>query len=257
MGDRRFWLSYSCNSFLHLLFEGHFLMDIGTVMSQLEALGTDQNVKIYTRHGAGDNVFGVSFTSLKKLKSKIGVDHELAVKLWDSGNSDARSLAMMLADPALVSPTLATQWMKDVNYYLHGGEVAEVVARSACGLAKMRQWRKQKSEYARATGYSIFCCLLKNDADSVEEVECQRILKDIETEIHRSPNRARHAMVMAVIAMGVYKTELTDDALEVGERIGHVHVDHGETSCTTPKIGPYITEALKRNDGQKPRIRSC
>lgn len=231
-------------------------MDIGTVMSQLEALGTEQNVKVYTRHGAGDNVFGVSFANLKKLKRRLGTNHDLAVQLWNSGNSDARSLAMMIADPVRVTPTLATQWMKDVNYGLHGGEVAEVVAQSACGLAKMRQWRRQKSEYARATGYSIFSCLIKNDPDSVDEAECRRIMKEIETEIHRSPNRAKHVMVMAIIAIGVYKADLTSDAMEVGERIGDVHVDHGETSCTTPRIAPYIKKTLQRNAGKKPRIRN-
>jgi 3-methyladenine DNA glycosylase AlkD len=238
-------------------FQRALLMDLDTVMSQLQALGTEQNVKIYQRHGAGENVFGVSFANLKKLKAKIKVDHDLAVQLWNTGNSDARSLAMMIADASKVTPTIATQWMKDVDYALHGSEVAEVVPRSACGVAKMRQWRTQKSEYAKATGYSILSCLLKADADSVDETECRKIVKDIEAEIHRSPNRARYSMLMAIIAIGIYKTELTDEVLEAAERIGDVQVDHGETNCTTPKIGPYINKALKRTSGKKPRIRTC
>ena len=233
-------------------------MDLDAVMSQLKSLGTEQNVKTYTRHGAGENVFGVSFANLKKLKKKIGVDHDLALELWDSGNSDARSLSMMIADPDEVTPTVATQWMKDVSYYLHSGEVAGVVAKSPSGQAKMRQWRKQKSEYARTTGYSILAHMLKDDPDSVDEMECRRILKDIEMEIHRSPNRARHAMVMAVISIGIYKDELRDEAIEAAERIGDVQVDHGETSCTTPKIVPYINRAVKRaSGGKRARVRSC
>ncbi|MCA9050164.1 MAG: DNA alkylation repair protein [Planctomycetaceae bacterium] len=222
-------------------------MDLDSVMSRLKSLGTAQNVKVYKRHGAGENVFGVSCAELKKLAKKIGQDHDLATELWETGNSDARSLAMMVADPDEVTPTLATQWMKDVDYYLHGNEVAAVVAQSDCGLSKMRQWRKQKSEYARATGYAILACMLKDDPDSVDEVECERILKDIELEIHRSPNRARHSMVMAVIAIGIYKEDLRDAAIECGDRIGDVDVDHGETDCKTPKIGPYIARAVKRS----------
>lgn len=233
-------------------------MDLETVMSQLESLGTEQNVKIYKRHGAGDNVFGVSFANLKKLKNKIGINHNLALQLWETGNSDARSLAMMVADPDEVTPSVATQWMKDVSYDLHSGEVAGVVAKSPCGLAKMRQWRKQKSEYARTTGYSILAHMLKDDPDSMDEMECERILKDIEMEIHRSPNRARHSMVMAVIAIGIYKDEIREEAIEAGERIGDVSVNHGDTNCTTPKIVPYINKAVKRASGQKrARMRSC
>ena len=223
-------------------------MDLEAVMTQLKSLGTAQNVKTYQRHGAGNNVFGVSFSDLKKLSRKIGTNHELAMQLWETGNSDARSLSMLLADPDDVTPTLATQWMKDVNYYLHGNEVASVVARSSSGLSKMRQWRKQKSEYARATGYAILCSMLKDDPDAVENDECRRIMKDVELEIHRSPNRARHAMVMAVIAIGVFKRELSEEAIETGQRIGDVDVDHGETDCSTPKIAAYINRALSRSE---------
>jgi len=228
-------------------------MDFDSVMAELKAKGTEQNVKVYKRHGAGENVFGVSAADLKKLKKKIKTDHDLAVELWESGNSDARSLATMIADPDEMSPTLATQWMKDVDYYLHGAEVASVVALSEAGLSKMRQWRKQKSEYARATGYSILSDMLKDDPDSIEENECLRILKEIETEIHRSPNRAKHAMVLAVIAIGVYKDEIRDEALEAGERIGEVEVDHGETNCETPEIVSYIRKTVAKG----PRVRSC
>ena len=221
-------------------------MDLDSVMTELKSKGTAQNTKVYKLQGAGDDVFGVSSAELQKLKKKIRVDHGLAVQLWETGNSDARSLATMIADPEEVTPTLATQWMKDVDYYLHGNEVAEVVAQSEAGLSKMRQWRKQKSEYARATGYAILTCMLEEDPDSVEELECSRVLKDVVAEIHRSPNRAKHAMVMAVIATGIYKDDLTDEALEAGEAIGEVEVDHGETNCTTPKIVPYINRALRK-----------
>lgn len=223
-------------------------MDLDTVMAELKARGTSQNVKVYQRHGAGADVFGVSFAELKKLKRRIRIDHTLAEQLWETGNSDARTLATMIADPDEVTPTLATQWMKDVSYYLHGTEVADVVARSAVGLSKMRQWRKQKSEFARATGYSILASMLKDDPESLEDHECARILRDIVSEIHRSPNRARHAMVMAVIAIGTYKQELADEALQAAEEIGDVDVDHGETDCRTPKIGPAIRKALRKKD---------
>ena len=227
------------------------------MMAVLESAGTVANVEIYKQQGAGENVFGVSSVDLKKLKKKLGVDQELAMELWDTGNSDARSLAMMIADPGEVSPTVATQWMKDVDYAQHGGEVAGVVALSPAGLSKMRQWRKQKSEFARATGYSMLACMLEDDAESVEDLECLRILKDVEMEIHRSPNRARHSMVMAVIAIGVCKPELSEEAIETGERIGDVQVDHGETSTKTPKIAPYINKTLKRTSGRKAGVRSC
>ncbi len=226
-------------------------MGLDSVMAKLESLGTAQNVKTYKRHGSGDAVFGVSFAHLNKLRKQIGDNHGLALQLWDTGNTDARSLATMVADPDELTPSQATQWMKDVTYPPHENEVAGVVAQTAFGLSKMRQWRKQKSEYARTTGYAILASLLKDDPDSLEEIECERILKEIEAEIHRSPNRAKYAMVMAVIAIGVHKSELRDEAIEAGERIGAVEVDHGDTACKTPEI----VSSIKRQRKNKSKAR--
>lgn len=230
-------------------------MDLDSVMSSLQKLGTAKNIDAYKRQGSGNDVFGVSDANLRKLQKKIGSGHSLALELWNTGNTDARSLATMLADPDELTPSDATQWMKEVTYPPHEKEVAGVVAKTSFGLAKMRQWRKQKSEYARTTGYAILTCMLHDDPDSVEEIECERVLKDVEAEVHRSPNRARHAMVMAVISIGICKPELRNEALEAGQRIGDVHVDHGDTSGTTPKIAPYIKRAVKRSSGRRASAR--
>lgn len=38
------------------------------VLAELGALGTAQNRKVYKRHGAGENLFGVSFADLDKVR---------------------------------------------------------------------------------------------------------------------------------------------------------------------------------------------
>ena len=43
-------------------------MTFDEVMSQLAAMGTEQNRRVYARRGAGDNQFGVSFANLNLLK---------------------------------------------------------------------------------------------------------------------------------------------------------------------------------------------
>ena len=67
------------------------------------------------------------------------MDHDLAVELWDSGNADARTLATMVADPDELTPTQATQWMKDVTFAPHEEGVAAVVAASSFGAVPFGQ----------------------------------------------------------------------------------------------------------------------
>lgn len=186
---------------------------------------------------------GPGQAELRHLSRRIGVDHSLALQLWQTQQLNAQILATLIADPAEMRPGDATEWMKSIRSLAHQAAVAKVLARTPFGIAKMRQWRKQKSESARATGYRILVSLLGDDADSVDDPECERILRDIVAEIHRSPNGARYAMVLAVIAIGIHKPDLREAALQAGELIGRVRVIHDELAETTPQICAEIQRA--------------
>ena len=81
--------------------------EISAVMADLEAAGTAQNRKVYARHGAAEPMFGVSYAELGRIAKRIKTDHALARQLWDSGNHDARVLALRVADPAALDKALA------------------------------------------------------------------------------------------------------------------------------------------------------
>ena len=59
------------------------------VLKQLKSLGTEQNRKIYARHGVKNELFGVSFANLGKLKKEIKrIVHPDGLVLsfgWNSG----------------------------------------------------------------------------------------------------------------------------------------------------------------------------
>jgi len=225
-------------------------VDYKETMSQLKAMGTAQNVKVYKRHGATGDLYGVSFANLGLLKKKIKVDHVLAEQLWKSGNHDARTLGLMIADPDRLTPTAADAWVKEVDNYVVGDQLAGLIAKSPAAESRLKKWTKSKTEYVRATGYGLLSVMLRDEIEISDEV-CEDYLKTIEKEIHTSPNRARHSMNMALAAIGIYKPALRDKALEAAGRIGRVEVDHGETSCKTPDAADYIKKAAARAKAKK------
>jgi hypothetical protein len=92
----------------------------------------------------------------------------------------------------------------------------------------------------------VLACARRDGRDDISDADCRAILKTIEKEIHDSPNRARHAMNSALIAIGIYRPALTQEAIAAARRIGKVEVDHGETSCVTPDAVPYIQKTLQQ-----------
>lgn len=225
-------------------------MNYKDTMAELKAKGTAQNVKVYRRHGAVGELYGVSFAHLGSLKKKIKVDHALAEQLWKSGNHDARTLAAMVADPQQMTVAAANAWVREVNSYIVGDQLAGLLAKSPAAKSRLTQWTKAKDEYVRQCGYALLATMLRDGADLSDQA-CETFLQTIEKEIHGSANRARHSMNMALAAIGIYRPKLREKAIAAASRIGKVEVDHGETSCKTPDAADYIRKAAAREKNRK------
>ncbi|MCX7420872.1 MAG: DNA alkylation repair protein [Planctomycetia bacterium] len=218
-------------------------MNAQEILATLKKLGKPQTAAIYRRHGSGDNVFGVLTSEIAKLQKQIKVDHALAMELWETGNAEARVLALLVADPEKLTRADANRLVKDGPMRFVGCYLSGLLARSLIAEATMRAWMKSPDEFTREMGYGIFAVRLKNDPDSVSDADAEQVLATIEKQLHRSPNWARYAMNGALISIGIFKPSLRKQAIEAARRIGKVEIDHGETNCKTPDAVPYIEKA--------------
>ena len=221
-------------------------MNAQEVLATLEKLGKPQTAAIYKRHGAGANVFGVLTSDIARIAKKIGVDHALAMELWETGNSDARVLAVQIADSAKLTRAEADRFVKDGPVRAVGGYLSGLVSRSPIAEKTMHAWMKSRDADFRELGYGILAARLKKDPNSISDADATKTLITIEKEIHGAPNWVRYAMNSALISIGVYKPALRKRAIETATRIGTVDVDHGETSCKTPDAVSYITKPARR-----------
>ena len=214
------------------------------LLATLRQLGKPSAAAIYRRHGAAGEVWGVSFADLAALAKRIKTDHALARSLWASRVVDAQTLALMVADPAALTPAAAGRWLRESRAPVLLHYLALLVARTDFAADLAAAWAKSPDDFTRTAGYSLLGALLVNG--SLTDAACRKSLAQIEKTIHASPNRARHAMNMAVIAIGVHKPALEQDAIAAARRIGKVQVDHGETGCKTPDAEAYIRKATAR-----------
>ncbi|HBX69825.1 MAG TPA: DNA alkylation repair protein [Chloroflexi bacterium] len=220
-------------------------MNFDETMQALETMGTAQNRKIYTRHGVGENMFGVSVANLKTLKKQIKKDHTLALQLWSSGNHDARYLATMIADPKLADVSLLESWVKDVDNYVITDAFVDYTHKTTLAQEKATEWVESKNEYVSRAGWHLLAQLAMNNADLPDDF-FDPYLQTIEVEIHQRPNRTREGMNNALIAIGIRNPVLMAKALHVAETIGEVEVDHGPTSCKTNFAPEYIQRTVER-----------
>jgi 3-methyladenine DNA glycosylase AlkD len=223
---------------------------IREALSRLKSAGTEQNRTVYARHGVGKKMYGVPMAELKKLRKEIGTDHDLAVKLWDTGNHDARMLAALVADPAVISSGMLGAWSGDLDNYVVTDAFSGLVAKSRFAQSKFKKWSRSRQEFVGQAGWNVLTLLAMRDPRLTNAFLIQQI-RYVEDRIHLSANRIRHAMNQALIAIGARNVTLRQRATAAANRIGEVDVDHGETGCKTPAIVPYIDRMWARREAKK------
>ena len=214
-------------------------MSLAEAMSALEKAGTAQTRKTWLRHGAEEPIFGVLFSEFAKLRKRIGVDHELAVALWGTRNSDARILAVKIADPARFSAADLDRWARDVRWPMLVDYVAQLASEGPHALATAEAWTPVADEQRGRAGWTLVGVLALRDADTPDAWYAAR-LAEIEARIRTAPNGQRAAMNHALISIGGRSPALRDAALATAKRLGKVEVDHGDTSCKTPDAAGYV-----------------
>lgn len=224
------------------------------VMSRLESFGSENTRKIYKNHGASEPMFGVKFGDLEKIRKEIKKNHELAVLLWNTGNTDAMTLAVMVAEPKKMSTKEINDWLKVLSYdTLIDSFTKYIVCKHEKSIELMEAWIDDTDEWIARAGYGVFISLaMKNTFD---EQYLEKRLKIIVKTIDKAKNRVKDNMINAVIAIGTYSEQMEKAAREAAVLIGDVKIDYGNNSCKTPDICNYLDKINERKKTKEKKLK--
>ena len=230
------------------------------ILAELEAMGTESCKRIFMNHGAKEPLFGVKVQDLKKIQKQVRKNHELALELYATGNSDAQYLAGLIADEQQMTKKDLQGWAEKASWYMQSEyTVPWVAAESAHGYGLALEWIDSSKEHLQAAGWSTLSSLASIKTDQELDLTIYKsLLNRVEKEIHNSPNRVRYVMNGFVIAVGYFIKSLTEEALKVAKGIGTVHVEMGGTACKVPDATEYIHKGIDKNSiGKKKKTARC
>jgi len=242
-------------------------MTFAEVMSALEGAGAEKTRAIYARQGAQAPMFGVAFGFLQQLRKRIGVDQALALRLWETGNFDARNLAFKIADPAALTPAELDRWARDTTARMLGVYVGAIAVEGPHAGAKSREWLASKDERLRRAGWLLTAAMAMRDP-AIPDARFSELLGKIERGIHAAPAAEKDAMVHAIIAIGGRSAALHEAVLAATKRIGAIEIDAGTAGCRTPDpaeqlaklwkwaaMGKFASPSAREQNQDSPRIR--
>jgi 3-methyladenine DNA glycosylase AlkD len=230
------------------------------ILAELEAMGTENCKRIFMNHGAKEPLFGVKVQDLKKIQKQVKKNHELALELYATGNSDAQYLAGLIADEKRMTKEDLQGWAEKARWHMQSEyTVPWVAAESAHGYELALEWIDSSKDHLQATGWSTLSSLASIKADLELDLDVfESLLDRVEKEIHNASNRVRYVMNGFVIAVGCFIKPLTEEALKVARVIGTIHVEMGGTACKVPYAPEYIQKAIGKNSlGKKKKMARC
>jgi 3-methyladenine DNA glycosylase AlkD len=199
-----------------------------------------QNIK----HGAHHNQFGVKRGDIRTLANTIKTDHELAKALWESGNIDARFLAILIIVPKQLS-------IAELDSMVRSERFAEVIDWLYAYLIKehpdkeqlRQQWLMADDVMTARLGWSLTSGRV---ARSPEGLDLPAILDRIESEMPAAPSEVQWTMNTTLAQIGIHHPAYRERAIAIGERLGIYRDYPVSNSCTSPFAPIWINEMVRR-----------
>jgi DNA alkylation repair enzyme len=234
-------------------------VNANAILAEIRPLGTASYKKVLLNHDAREPCYGVKIEALKKIQKRVGTDYRLALGLYDTGVYDAMYLAGLVADDGRMSKKDLRKWVKGASAPLACSTVAWVAAGSPHGRELALEWIDSGKELVAAAGWATLGSIVSvQEDDELDLAELKQLLLRVQREIHAAPNEVRSKMNGFVIAVGSHVSGLTEEAIRVGEKIGPVTVDMGNTACEVPFAPDSIRKVQARGAvGKKRKTAKC
>jgi 3-methyladenine DNA glycosylase AlkD len=140
-------------------------MDVDTIIKNLEALADPHNVAGMARYGISTaGCLGVPMPILRKMAREIGRSHETAEGLWQSGIHEARILAGLIDDPALVRDEQMEQWVRQIDSWDICDQLCgNLFCRTGLAVEKARSWSGRPEPFVKRAGFVLMAALAVHD----------------------------------------------------------------------------------------------
>ncbi|MFH1736786.1 MAG: DNA alkylation repair protein, partial [Actinomycetota bacterium] len=140
------------------------------VMERLKAAARPEQLAGMARYGlTGDRRLGVSMPDIRKLAKEIKLNHELALKLWETGIPDAMILAAIVDDPKLVTREQTEEWVVGIGSWDVCDQLCMKLDKVSFADELVEAWSAREEEFVKRAAYALIACMAWHDKTATDE----------------------------------------------------------------------------------------
>ena len=214
---------------------------VSDVMAELAALEDPQIRAVNERHG---DDHGVNLTKLRELAKRLKTQHDLAGQLWETGDSAARLVALLISRPKAYSANELDAMIREAQSpKVHAWLVNYIVKKNPHADELRAAWFSDPDEIVASAGWMLTTERVTKDAAALD---LPALLDQIEAEMKDAPDRLQWAMNECLATIGIRHPEYRERARRIGERLEVLKDYPTPPGCTSPFAPIWITEIVRR-----------
>lgn len=214
------------------------------VLAELALLEDPKIRAVNERHG---DDHGVNLTKLRAVAKSLRTDHDLAAHLWETDDTAARLVAILISRPKLYSATQLDTMLRDARVpKVHDWLVGYIVKKNPHVEELRVAWFADPDPVVASAGWALTSDRVANSPDGLD---LSGLLDLVEAQMKVAPDRLQWAMNECLATIGIHHPEHRARALEIGERLEVLKDYPTSPGCTSPFAPIWITEIVRRQRG--------
>ncbi|WP_283137081.1 DNA alkylation repair protein [Rhizohabitans arisaemae] len=214
------------------------------VMAELAELEDPKAREVNERHG---DDHGVNLGKLRALAKRLKTQQELARRLWETDDTAARLLALLICRPKAFGRDELDVMVRETRApKVHDWLVNYVVKKSPHSEDLRLSWSADPDPVVASASWAL---TTERVAKRPEGLDLAGLLDVVEAEMKDAPDRLQWAMNHCLAQIGIEHAEHRVRAIDIGERLEVLKDYPTSPGCTSPFAPIWITEMVRRQHG--------
>jgi 3-methyladenine DNA glycosylase AlkD len=191
------------------------------IIARLKARANPANAAGMARYGINPRgvLLGVSMPELRALAKEIGINHGLALALWDSEIHEAKILASLIDDYREVPLKQMEGWVSDFNSWDVCDQVcSNLFQKTPFAVQKALEWSKREEVFVKRAGFVLMARIAVADK-LVQDELFEQFYPLIMSESGDDRPMVRKAVNWALRQIGKRNLKLNRRAIEISQKI--------------------------------------
>jgi 3-methyladenine DNA glycosylase AlkD len=211
------------------------------VMAELAELEDPKAREVNEKHG---DDHGVNLSRLRALATRLQTQQELACRLWETDDTAARLLAILICRPKVFERDELDVMLREARTpKVHDWLVNYVVKKNPHSEELRLAWSADPDPVVASAGWAL---TTERVTKKPEGLDLAGLLDVIEAEMKDAPDRLQWAMNHCLAQIGIEHAEHRARAIDIGERLEVLKDYPTSPGCTSPFTPIWISEMVRR-----------